>query len=162
MERPLQYSKAASWRIHLFCVIPEHTSRAGERTDRAAFLCDLEILTVRTTHTIRVFPRGCELPSPGGVGAELAEPTSQGHCSTNYVMSKALIILEICFFTQGNCLPVCCLQQNRPSTQRLKSGLFVFLILTPGYAPSILEREEGSGGRGENHRPVPHPSMCPD
>lgn len=63
--------RPVSMRTHSFYVIPEHTSRTSEWTEMFC-LCDLKILTIRTTHTVRVSPRGCEVSGPGGIEVEPA------------------------------------------------------------------------------------------
>lgn len=60
-----------SRRTHSFYVIPEHTSRTSEWIE-LFFLCDLKILTIMTTHTVRVSPRGCEVSGAGGIEVEPA------------------------------------------------------------------------------------------
>lgn len=60
--------RPVSRRTHSFYVIPEHTSRTGEWIE---LLC-LKILTIRTTHTVIVSPRGCDVSGPGGIEVEPA------------------------------------------------------------------------------------------
>lgn len=76
-------------RTHSFYVIPEHTSRTSEWIELFC-LCDLKILTTRTTNIVRVSPRGCEISGPGGIEVEPAHPITQGCCNTHYVMSETL------------------------------------------------------------------------
>lgn len=64
-------TRPLSRRIHSFYVTPEHTSRTCEWIE-LFFLCDLKNLTIMTTHTIRIFPRGCEVSGPGGIEEEPA------------------------------------------------------------------------------------------